>query len=177
MRVRLFVAAELPGEAVDALVAWRPRGDGLRPLAPEALHVTLAFLGWREQEEVPAITAALEGAARPVTQLSLGGAVWLPRRRPRVLAVELADGDGALAAVQRDLAAALAEAVAWTPERRPFFAHVTVARVRAAAKNLPDAGEPPALGPFAARAVTLFRSHMSPHGARYEALARASVAP
>jgi 2'-5' RNA ligase len=86
-----------------------------------------------------------------------------------VLAVELADGDGALAALQRDVGAMLVDAVGWAPERRPFLAHVTVARVRA---RPPEVGEPPEGGPFAATAVTLFRSHLGRGGSRYEALAR-----
>ena len=175
MKIRLFVAAELPRPAVEALVDWRPRHDALRLIAPEALHVTLAFLGWREEEDVTAITAVVEGAARPVTQLSLGEAVWLPRRRPRVLAVELGDADDALAAVQGEVSRGLQDGIGWTPERRPFLAHVTVARVRARGR-LPDAGTPPGLGPFAAQALTLFQSHLSPGGARYEPLARASLA-
>jgi RNA 2',3'-cyclic 3'-phosphodiesterase len=176
LKIRLFLAAELPREAVDALVGWRPRGDALRLLAPEALHVTLAFLGWRGEEDVAPLSAVVEASARPVAQLSLGEALWLPRRRPRVLAVGLDDGDGALGAVQSEVARALQEAVGWTPERRAFLAHVTVARVRGGGR-LPDAGTPPRLGPFAASALTLFRSHLSSGGARYEALARASLAP
>jgi 2'-5' RNA ligase len=175
--LRLFVAAELPAEAVDALVAWRPRDDGLRPVAPEALHVTMAFLGAREEGDVPVIEAALEGAARPVRALSLGAPLWLPKRRPRVLAVDLGDADGALAALQADVARRLQEGIGWTPERRAFLAHVTVARVRAGARDVPAVEPPEPLGPFAATAVTLFRSHLSPRGARYEALARAPLEP
>lgn len=176
MTARLFVAAELPEDVVDALVRWRPRADGLRPLAPEALHVTLAFLGWRDEAEIPVVGGLLAGLARPVDGLSVAAARWLPPRRPRVLAVELADPGAALAALQRDVAAALADAVGWVPERRSFLPHVTVARLRTGARP-PEPGPAPELGPFAAPALTLFRSHLGPGGARYEALARASLAP
>ena len=176
MSLRLFVAAELPGEVVEALVGWRPRDDGLRPVAPEAMHVTLAFLGSREEDDIPVVEAALERAQRPVTALALGEALWLPRRRPRVLAVELDDVDGALGALQRDVSAGLEEGIGWTPERRPFLAHVTVARVRpGGGGRLPEPGEPPVLGPFPAAALTLFRSHLSPRGARYESLWRGAL--
>ncbi|HEY3019135.1 MAG TPA: RNA 2',3'-cyclic phosphodiesterase [Solirubrobacteraceae bacterium] len=176
MSLRLFVAAELPGKVVQALVDWRPRADALRPVAPEALHVTLAFLGARAEDDVPVIQAGLEHARRPVTALALGEALWLPRRRPRVLAVELDDLDGALGTLQRDVSAGLEEGIGWTPERRPFLAHVTVARVRpGAGGHVPDAGEAPVLGPFPAAALTLFRSHLSPRGARYESLWRATL--
>jgi 2'-5' RNA ligase len=174
LSARLFVAAELPGDVVDALVRWRPRADGLRPLAPEALHVTLAFLGWRDEEEIALLAGLLEGLARPVERLSVADALWLPPRRPRVLAVELGDEDGALTELQRDTAAAIAGAIDWQPERRPFLPHVTVARVRSGARA-PRLDPPPALGPFPAPALTLFRSHLGPGGSRYEALARAGT--
>jgi RNA 2',3'-cyclic 3'-phosphodiesterase len=174
LSARLFVAAELPEEVVDALVRWRPRDDALRALAPESLHVTLAFLGWRDEAEIDVLGGLLDGLARPVGRLSVGGARWLPPRRPRVLAVELDDADGALAALQRDVAAAIHAAVGWQPEKRPFLAHVTVARVRGRARA-DDLRDPPALGPFAAPALTLFRSHLGSGGSRYEALARAPL--
>src|SRR4051812_33033692 len=174
MSVRLFVAAELPADVVEALVRWRPSADGLRALAPEALHVTLAFLGWRDDADAPAVAGLLEGLARPVGGLSVVQALWLPRRRPRVLAVELHDADGALAALQSETAAALSEAIDWQPERRPFLAHVTVARVRGGARA-PALAPPPEAGTFAAAALTLFRSHLSPSGSRYEPVARVAL--
>jgi RNA 2',3'-cyclic 3'-phosphodiesterase len=174
LTARLFVAAELPGEVVEALAAWCPRDDGLRPLPTESLHVTLAFLGWRDEGEIPVVCGLLAPLARPVAGLSLGEALWLPRRRPRVLAVRIEDGRDALGALQADTAAAVAGAVEWEPERRAFLPHLTVARTRGGAR--PVATEAlPALGPFAATALTLFRSHLSPGGSRYEAVARVSL--
>jgi 2'-5' RNA ligase len=60
------------------------------------------------------------------------------------------------------------------PERRRFLPHVSVARVRGRAPEdpLPDL---PEMGSFDATSLTLFRSRLSPKGARYEALARASL--
>jgi RNA 2',3'-cyclic 3'-phosphodiesterase len=172
LSARLFVAAELPQEVVDALVRWRPTHDALRPVKAESLHVTLAFLGWRDEAEIDVLSPLIAPLARPVAALSVARARWLPPRRPRVLALELADADGALAALQRDVAGAIESAIEWKRERRPFLAHVTVARVRA---RPPEVDDPPRLGPFAATALTLFRSHMGPGGSRYEALARAPL--
>ena len=171
--MRLFLAAELPEPVAGALAEWCPRDDGLRPVARESLHVTLAFLGQRGEDEAPAIAGLLEPAARPVRALALERALALPRRRPRVLAVELADGDGALAELQGALVRALAEAIGFVPERRAFLPHVTVARLRE--PRTPSLRELPECGVFAAASLTLFRSHLSPRGARYEALARAPL--
>src|SRR5262249_30103181 len=111
--------------------------------------------------------------------LALGAPLWLPRRRPRALAVEVADPGGALARLQGALARALALASSWEPERRRFRPHITVARVRGraglrdgASLTLPPT---PALA-FAARTVSLYRSRLAPTGATYELLASATLA-
>jgi 2'-5' RNA ligase len=173
-RVRLFVALELPEPAREALVGWRSSevpDRGLRLIAPEYLHATLCFLGWRPIDDVGGILAACRIlAGRGAAELTLGDAVWLPRRRPRVLAVELEDPGGGLTATQAAISEGLAAGGWYAPEKRPFLAHVTVARVATGAR--PRALElpaPPSLR-FAASQVTLYRSRLSAGGARYEPL-------
>jgi 2'-5' RNA ligase len=174
--IRLFAALELPGEVREALVGWRAKAtDGipsLRLLSPESLHVTLCFLGGRPAEEVPGISAAIDTVSElPPASLSLERAIWLPRRRPRVLAVSLDDAGGRLLAVQESLSRTLGAGGWYRPERRPFLGHVTVARVgRDGIARPPTLPAPPPLE-FAGDRVTLFRSRLSPGGARYEALA------
>ena len=95
--LRLFVALDLPDDVRDALAALGAAADQAvwRPVAPEALHVTLAFLGSRPPEDVAAIApiVAAEHAAPP---LALGDVLLLPPRRARVLTVALDDPTGAL---------------------------------------------------------------------------------
>jgi 2'-5' RNA ligase len=175
-RARLFVALELPSRVRDALERWR-RVSGrdlrrLRMVEPEALHVTLCFLGWRSTEEVEQIGEACAAALReaPAPQLSIETPVWLPERRPRVLAVRLADSSGALARVQASLATALSSGGWYALETRPFLAHVTVARIpRGERVRSLELGELPPLS-FLAEDVTLYRSHLGARGARYEPL-------
>jgi RNA 2',3'-cyclic 3'-phosphodiesterase len=179
-RVRLFVALELPDDVRDALVRWRERlapvrGGELRPVAPEALHVTLCFLGWGSEDEIDGISAACNVvAAQPAPPLALDGAVWLPPRRPRVLAVELDDPEQKLAQAQATLSSALAAGGWYVPEKRPFLAHVTVARVRTriSGRELPEL---PRLK-FRAARVVLYRSRLYSSSARYEALASVELA-
>jgi len=145
--------------------------SGLRLIDRRYLHVTLCFLGWREVGEVGAIAAACRAAAPPGTfALSLGEALWLPPRRPRVVAVELPDPSGGLGRLQAAVSAALAAQGFYEPESRPYLGHVTVARVgrgvRARSSPLP----PPEAVTFDAGAVTLYRSRLERGGARYEAL-------
>lgn len=168
------MALELPADVVAALesLARTAARDGLRLVPPESLHVTLAFLGERPDEEVEPIAAALRGVAVPVGALALREAAWLPPRRPSVLAVDLDDRDAACARLQRAVSEALVRLGAFTPERRPFRPHVTVARVRRGARverTLPVIADHPT---FAASALTLYRSRLSPKGASYHALAR-----
>lgn len=175
-RLRLFVALELPGEAREALARWGSEAlreaARVRRVATDQLHATLCFLGWRSQRDVEAIaTACGVLAGRALPELSLGEAIWLPRRRPRVLAVALVDSGGALADAQAALAAELAAGGWYDAGERPFLAHVTVARagrgVRAPRAPLPA---PPQLR-YRAPGVTLYRSRLERSGARYEALA------
>jgi 2'-5' RNA ligase len=175
LNVRLFVAVALPRDVRDALADWRPRDDALRPVATDGLHVTLCFLGWCDEDRAQAIGAAATACAAPVGELAVGDALWLPRRRPSVLAVALEDPEGELSALQRCVAEAMVDAAGHEPEDRPFLPHVTVARVRRGARaprgELPA---PPALR-FAAGALTVYRSHLGRGGARYEALAAAPL--
>jgi 2'-5' RNA ligase len=176
-RVRLFVALELPQPVRDALISWREQALGrlrdLRALGADSLHVTLCFLGWQPGGEVDKIAAAACGglSAERAPRLSLGDSRWLPPRRPRVLAVELHDPDGALGRVQAVLSDSLAAGGWYQPEKRAYLAHVTVARVarggRAPRGSLPTL---PSLE-FQATRVTVFRSRLFRSGARYEPLA------
>ncbi len=180
-RARLFVALELPASIRTALESWRAglvaTIPDLRPIAPEALHVTLCFLGLRAVAELDAIASACVAvASMPTAHLTLTDGIWLPRRRPRVLAVALADPSGHLAKAQATISSGLQAGGFYQSEQRPFLAHVTVARVAKGGrvgKNLvPD---PPELT-FEGSTITLFRSHLSPRGARYEPLTRVTLA-
>jgi 2'-5' RNA ligase len=162
----------------DALVDWQERvvgaGDGaLRAVSREALHVTLCFLGQMPAERLAAVGEACAVVrGRSVRRLSVRGALWLPRRRPRVLALGVQDGRGELAQVQADLSAALVAAGLFKPENRAFLPHVTVARVRSGARVRVRELEAPSCGESDAERVTLYRSHLSRGPARYEALQR-----
>lgn len=176
-RVRLFVALDLPGPVRAALEGWQelvlPSRQGLRSVGPESLHVTLCFLGGQPASEAGAILAACEAVAAhfPAPRLSLGRPVWLPRRRPRVLAVELEDPHDSLADLQTELSDRLSAAGWYEAERRRFLPHVTVARVRPSALPDPPSALPdPPRAEFTGPRVTLYRSHLGPGGARYGAL-------
>jgi RNA 2',3'-cyclic 3'-phosphodiesterase len=176
---RLFAALDLPVDVRAQLAAFgqacATADPALRAVGEDVLHVTLAFLGHRPLTDVDAaadaVRAAVPGSAQPVP-LELGEPLWLSPRRPQVLTIALADVDGALARLQREVADRLAGALDWSPERRAFRPHVTVARVRSRATPRRRGLAQAPRATFAARALTLYRSHLGRGPARYEALAR-----
>ena len=187
---RLFVAVDPPASVREELLAWaraavarlhlRRGGNALadvRLLEPEALHLTLCFLGGRPAGEIEEIGSVLSSCAERVGELSLGAPLWLPPRSPRALAVEVHDPDGGLARLHGAVGKALAEATGWQAERRGFKAHITVARMRGrGAPWRSSQGREPALPAtpplsFTPASIVLYRSWLSPAGASYQALA------
>jgi 2'-5' RNA ligase len=180
-RLRLFVAADLPAPVRAALAAFRDAADPAvwRPVPDEALHVTLAFLGHLPEDAPDTAARVLDRAAGPAPRLILAGPLLLPPRRGRVLCAALADPDAALAALQRRVSDGLEAAGLYTPEKRPFRAHATVARLRSGARSPRDLPDGLALEPleFHVAAVTLYRSHLGRGGARHEVLHRVPEHP
>ena len=179
--LRLFVALELPEAARQALEDWQrdvvAGRHELRPVHANSLHATLRFLGACTPDAVPGIELACESVGGfPVGELALAGPLWLPRRRPRVLAVAITDSAGHLSDAQALLSGALAAGGICAPEKRPFFPHVTVARVRGSERVPEPELPPPAAVAFVPRSIALYRSHLGRGPAQYEVLKRISLA-
>ena len=187
---RLFVAVDPPASVREELLSWARAAlarlplrreqnalPDMRLLEPEALHVTLCFLGGRPVGEIEEIGSVLSGCAERVGEVTLGAPLWLPPRRPRALAVEVHDPEGGLARLHGSVAKALADATGWQAERRRFKAHITVARMRGrSAPWRSSQGREPALPAtpplsFTPASIVLYRSWLSPAGASYQALA------
>jgi 2'-5' RNA ligase len=177
-RLRLFVALDLPRGVVDPFVEWRAQvlGEvpGLRLLARESLHVTLIFLGYQAQRDVDRIAEICFSERAGPFELRATGVVPVPPRRPRLYALSLEDAGGAVGAWQQELSRGLEHAGLYEPEKRPFWSHVTLARVKRD-KPAPSIDATPALPeelrrPFAPERATLYRSTLTPRGAVYDSL-------
>ncbi len=179
--VRLFAAVDIPEAQREAVVRavepWRERLEGGRWVRPENWHITVKFLGrtWpRLVEWVHEQCRDAASAIRPF-RLGLGGLGVFPRpSSARVLWVGLEDRDQSL----RSLAAALDDRLSaeFPPEKRPFSAHLTVARFQPPTSVHDVADELSRVridaSPFRVGELVLYRSHLSPKGARYEPLRR-----
>lgn len=193
-RARLFVALDLPEEVRGRLAAWQGEQlagrDYLRPVRPEAIHMTLAFLGWHPEKRIDEIaSAALDGLDRPAPEVRLlpdPVPVGRSRSRPNLFAVE-ADSPGAVE-LQAEVELRLVDAGFYEPEKREFWPHLTVARVRRERLPAADTGRrrrgrqmrvetPPGplpdalLQPFFCVRVTTYRSLLRPSGAEYVSMA------
>lgn len=176
-RVRLFVAVTVPAALLHAVAELtddlRPRFPGARWTESANQHVTLKFLGWTNDDDVVAVHEACKAVAQrhAAATLSLGELGAFPsRKRVRVLWVGIEDPSGLLASVAGDLDDVL-EPLGFEAEQRAFAAHLTLARLRAPLRMAGDWPAPPLpRSPWSCHELTLFRSHLSPRGARYEAL-------
>lgn len=178
--LRLFVAVDVPDDvraSLDAAVeSYRRTVPEARWTKPEGWHVTLKFLGgtWpRRLEEVEAAVDAAAAAATPFESALTEIGTFPSRRRVRVVWEGVADPDGSLAGIARDLDTRLAEM--FRPEKRALTPHLTLARLRIPA-NLDgnDLFDLDVISrPFEIAEVVLYRSHLSPKGATYEPIHRA----
>jgi RNA 2',3'-cyclic 3'-phosphodiesterase len=134
---RLFVAVPLSeparvavAEVVERIQAGEPAGRGVRWVRLDGLHVTLRFLGPTAESRVSDVAAAVASAADGVApfDIRIAGADAFPAvGRPRTIWLDLDRGGDELAALAGRLDDALADA-GWERERRPFRAHLTLAR-------------------------------------------------
>jgi 2'-5' RNA ligase len=176
---RLFIAVDLPGPVKTALASmvapYRDRIPGARWTGSDGWHVTVKFLGatWpRLVDDVDrAVAAAAAATERFPSALTTVG-VFPTARRARVVWAGLDDPDSRFSAIVKQLVDCVG--VHFEPERRAFTPHLTLARLnpaRAVGEFVPDlVGTSVASERFPVEALVLYRSHLSPRGATYEAL-------
>jgi 2'-5' RNA ligase len=190
-RARLFVALDLPDPVRGRLEAWQARAltdPALRPVLPEALHVTLCFLGYHRERDIERVGALVTGVkARPVQIRLDPEPVPVPASRPRLFAV---GGESpAATSLQAELSDLLKAERFYKPEKRPFWTHVTVARARSEkgsrrrgrrgrpmrVESAPESLPVELMEPFGAVRLALYRSYLRPTGAEYVRLAELNL--
>ena len=177
-RLRLFAAVPIPHPQLEALertlAPLRARLPEARWIPSANQHVTLKFLGWVDESLVPAVGEAVAGVAArhapgPVAIRGLGA--FPSERRARVVWAGLDDPRGLLGGLARDLDAAVVP-LGFEPENREFRPHLTLARLRrpGTVAALTSVQVDMEIDAFLVKQMVVYRSHLSPKGARYEAM-------
>lgn len=168
-------------EVEEALAAFieqlRAPRDGIAWARRANLHVTLKFLGAAvESQKLGPVAEALEriaNATAPFEVRTRGTGAFPNMHRPRVLWAGLEGA--ALGALARQVETAAA-ASGLERDQRPWSPHLTIGRVkhsrlgRPAQQLLERAGDRD-FGVSRIETITLYRSHLSAQGSKYETLA------
>ena len=179
--IRSFIAIEIPQplkSRMEEIQRELRRTDAdVKWVRPEAIHLTLKFLGSIRQEDVERISQALtpivaDGESFEVRVQGMG--CFPNPRNPRVVWLGVDRGREALAFLQRAIEKRMAE-LSFPPEDRPFSPHLTMGRVRsprgkAGLSQAIEKHKGVEIGIFQAREVILFRSELRPSGAVYTKL-------
>lgn len=122
---RLFLAL-WPGDRERRAMAGLAEAiPGGRKVRPANLHLTLVFLGATSQERLACYEQALQGIEVPSLTLTLDRFGY--RRKPRIVWLSTSHTPQLLQDLVAELHRRL-ESCGFTPERRSFHAHITLAR-------------------------------------------------
>ena len=176
-RLRLFVDVRVPLEVLeelDAVIApYKEALQGARWTPIDNQHVTLKFLGSVMSDRHGAIDAACRAVVEGVgpSEITVRGLGAFPSpRRARVVWAGITDPDGLLTRLAARLDEHLAP-LGFEAEARAFKPHLTLARLKTpiSASELVDRVAFQSRA-FVVSELHLYRSHLSPRGARYEVL-------
>ncbi|MCU0839613.1 MAG: RNA 2',3'-cyclic phosphodiesterase [Rhodospirillales bacterium] len=172
--LRLFVALTLPDDIRQQLAGLRHGLPGAKWVEPEALHLTLRFIGEVDGGVASDIDASLSQVRAPAFELAIGGLDCF-EQAGRVHTLWAGVNPQPLLGHLRDKVESAIVRSGQPPERRKFKAHITLARFKAPADDrigrYLERHHGFDAGPFTVEGFTLFRSHLLSGGAHYEALA------
>ena len=188
--LRTFIALPLPDEWIGQLAGTieelsRALPSGVRWVSPGGIHLTLKFLGPTDSRIVPRILDAVAGgfaeATSPVLTLSALG-TFPAGRNPRVIWAGVSGGAEGLEDLHRRAEQAVSE-FGWSMDARPFRPHLTLGRVRdrvnarqrQAISDAVARARLPAIRSWRPDTVRLYRSVLTPQGARYSSLGEVQI--
>jgi 2'-5' RNA ligase len=183
---RLFIAIQIPETARDEMLRVQRQlrqfvesGD-VRWTNPDQIHLTLKFLGNVPAGSVEAVKQSLAEACariRPFHLRAKGIGFFPDSRSPRVIWVGFEGGENGLADLQSRVEKSLSP-FAEKPGAEKFLAHATLGRFQKFRRHKTEKLLPHALsfaghvfGDWRVEEVGLFRSELSPAGARHVLLA------
>jgi 2'-5' RNA ligase len=182
--LRSFIAFKPPADIIQGIERLQndlqSQGVAAHWVKPSNVHLTLKFLGDTDPAQTDAIRHGMQMAVagQAPLKLALGGLGGFPRlSRPRVLWQAVTGEIERLAVIQQQLETQLTP-YGFKPERRPYRAHLTLARIRhpqrwhpqsaAVVRNIPMARPQP----FTLDTLVWYQSQLRSSGAEYTALMR-----
>ncbi len=189
--MRTFISAGIPEEARERLASFLSHLramdlEKLRWVQPEAMHLTLKFLGEIDQDKVRPVLLAMKESCKGTSplELSTGGLGCFPNRRsPQVVWLGLEGDMEALTELHAKLDGELHRTADLPLENRPFRPHLTLARVRRGATEAErrqiwesiESTPPPQTITWQVSQLSLVHSTLLPQGPQYRTLGSATL--
>lgn len=182
MGTRSFIAIDPSPEVAEQLLRaidrMRQGSGGIRWMRDDQLHLTLRFLGSVDEEILEQISSRLEPLARKFSPLPLHvrGIGFFPSPdRPRIVWVGINGAIETLVRLYEGVELAVQGLTPVSKQDRAFRPHITIGRVhephkRYGMSRILTIGEVVDFGEFIADQLILYKSDLTPRGARYTKL-------
>jgi 2'-5' RNA ligase len=181
--MRTFVAIDLESEVKKNLSEFIQKLDSFNPnirwVKEQGMHLTLKFIGEiteNKSNDIRSILMDLSSRQKRFPLKLVGAGTFPPRsKHPRILWVGIAESQK-LMSIQ-DEVESLLEKVSISREKRRFFPHLTLGRVKSShniARVLEELSEnkDTEFGSMEVDELTFFKSTLKPTGAEYSVLAK-----
>lgn len=182
--MRTFIAIPLPQEIKSFLAdlqnQLKTSGADVKWVAPDNIHLTLKFLGERDDKKIKQVIDILEEIAKdkkqfPARICSLGAFPKITSPRVIWVGIDRGDEDSKLIAAELQERIAL---IGIPKEERDFSSHITIARTKSS-KNIAELikglnvcadkfGQEKA--EFPVKQIVLYKSTLTPKGPIYQVL-------
>ena len=177
---RIFIAINLPEDIKEKLTRFQKNWPDLpaRWLKKETLHITLGFLGNRNEKELEKIFKAIKRVGdrhKPfsilLNKICYGPSTKIP---PRLVWAE-AEKSQEFSKLKKDLDSLLKKQINFLPDKRQSIAHITLARIkkwnwqRLDTEQRPEINLPISIE-IPIKSIEIMESKLKRTGAEYEAL-------
>ena len=177
MTIRSFIALPIPVDTVNELgdlaakMSYQDKSSAIRWVDQANYHITLAFLGDQEQDDLETLAEKLdECIAEPEFRLGLTHPCPFPETRPKLIAT-MASRNDEINNIHRQVMSAI-KSVDMNVDKRKFLPHVTLGRYRHSKNTY--AGNIPLNVSFDTiiDEVVLYESILTSSGSEYEPIYR-----
>jgi len=187
--MRAFIAVELPEDIRGSLARIQEKlktaQADVKWVEPQNIHLTIKFLGERDDKKIEKIMQILEETAsdKKAFQACICSIGVFPKVDfPRVIWLGIDKGDSEIKTIAKELEEKIAK-IGIPKEERPFSSHITIGRTKSALnrENLVQCLKKTANDfemerlEFNITRLTLFKSTLGPKGPTYEALKVANL--